>query len=173
MLNNNLSNIIRTASTTQRIELWAANYWIDGAYFALYSKDFSTDNPDDSSAGTFRLSAYQNKVLEGTPNGELIWNNTDLAGAAIIVKSLGSNGYIVYRSGLILQWGEAGQAQTTVYDSYVALPISFAGTSYQVIYTVRGYGLHSCTLSARTSSAFNVNFAEPNVAAIRWLAIGI
>ena len=124
MLNNNLSNIIRAANSSQRLELWSADYLDNGAYFALYSKDFSAGYPDDSSAGTFRLSAYQNKILTGTPNGELIWDNTNLGGAAIVAQSFGLNGYIKYASGLILQWGSYATPSGTYVTEYT-LPVPF------------------------------------------------
>ena len=43
-------------------------------------------------------------ILKGAPNGSLEWNTNDLAGAAIVAKSLTTNGYIKYANGLIIQW---------------------------------------------------------------------
>ena len=49
--------------------------------------------------------------LRGFPNGNLTWNGNDLAGSAIVAKSLSANGYIKYASGLIIAWHTSGGSQ--------------------------------------------------------------
>ena len=62
----------------------------------------------------------------------LTWNGNDLAGSAIVAKSLGANGYVKYASGLIIQWGVAlcdvGSKVTKV-----TLPLSFPANEYRTI----------------------------------------
>ena len=74
-----------------------------GASLHLLGKDFGK-----SYDGFFQLSAIDSPTniikLEGGPDKSLTWANNDLAGSAIIAKSLGTNGYIKYASGLIVQW---------------------------------------------------------------------
>lgn len=56
----------------------------------------------------------------------------DLAGSAVVAKSLGVNGYVKYASGLIIQWGAAlckGGTKPTI----VTLPLSFTANEYRTI----------------------------------------
>jgi hypothetical protein len=69
-------------------------------------------------------------ALTGT---NLTWNDNDLGGSAIAAKSLGTNGYIKYASGLIIQWRPISIQDTTPgYVHHWGLPISFSNTNYAV-----------------------------------------
>ena len=73
----------------------------DSAFLQAYGKN------NNLYPGVFSLNANIGngvKSLVGFPDGRLTWNNNDLAGSAIISKNLVSNSYIVFASGLILQW---------------------------------------------------------------------
>ena len=62
----------------------------------------------------------------GALNGDsLTWNGNDLAGSAIVAKSLGPIGYIKYASGLIIQWTGAWGIPTGTTEKKVNFPISF------------------------------------------------
>ena len=81
---------------------------------------------DSNNNGTFALKANNGSVyanLVGRPNGALTWAGNDLAGSAIVAKSLGANGYIKYASGFIIQWGYASTDANGT--KTVTLPISY------------------------------------------------
>lgn len=61
--------------------------------------------------------------MRGTPAGELLWRGNDLAGSVIVKKSLDVKGYIIYASGLILQWGFVNTGN--VYEYNGSFPIVF------------------------------------------------
>lgn len=56
----------------------------------------------------------------------LTWNGNDLAGAAIVAKSLGTNGYVKYASGLIIQWKNGKFATFSNGKTRISFPISFS-----------------------------------------------
>jgi hypothetical protein len=76
-------------------------------------------------------------------------NGNDIAGSAIVAKSLGTNGYIKYASGLILQWGQAS-IETANTATRIELPINFsANDKYSVVANVlRGNGSNTVTISS-------------------------
>jgi len=72
-------------------------------------------------------------ALTGT---NLTWNANDLGGSAIVAKSLGTNGYIKYASGLIVQWGSYALpygTNVTEYTLPVPFNVSFTTSSYQIV----------------------------------------
>ena len=88
-------------------------------------------------AGNFLLKANNgtnNYELAGTPDGTLTWAGNDLAGTAIVAKSIGGAGYVKYASGLIIQWSNESKIEANV-NVEVVFPISFTSTS-QIYYTV-------------------------------------
>jgi len=106
---------------------------ITGATLVLAGKDRTADS------GDFFLQAYNKetstiKQLHGMGTGELGWAGNDLAGSAIVAKSLGANGYIKYASGLILQWGEENVVQNTLQK--INLPITIPNIICSAIATV-------------------------------------
>ena len=76
--------------------------------------------------GIFQLTANDNTnhiMLRGVPDGKLIWNSNDLAGAAIVSKNLTSNnGYITYVTNLTIQYGATNLSGDVTNVTY---PISF------------------------------------------------
>lgn len=83
----------------------------------------------------------------------LTFNANDLAGAAVVDKSLGENGYIKYANGLIIQWGKfqkfnlSAGYQNTPIDYPIAFP----------------YGAALCLVQIRRGSNANIAVgAEPN-----------
>ena len=88
-------------------------------------------------AGNFLLKANNgtnNYELAGTPDGTLTWAGNDLAGTAIVAKSIDGAGYVKYASGLIIQWSNKSRIEANV-NVEVVFPISFTSTS-QIYYTV-------------------------------------
>ena len=56
----------------------------------------------------------------------LTWNNNDIAGSAIVAKSLGDNGYVKYASGLIIQWKIGNIANFSDSKTTIYFPIAFS-----------------------------------------------
>ena len=66
----------------------------------------------------------------------LTWNGNDLAGSAIVAKSLKPNGYIKYASGLVIQWGAYYfplSAQIAKGELECMFPISFSKKTLNVV----------------------------------------
>ena len=155
---------------TGGIDLNSANLQLNGG-----------QNPTDT--GYFRLFACDainglQTVLKGQPNGMLFWNDNDLAGSAIVAKSLGANGYIEYASRLIIQWGFAQSALGSKTVD-VTFPVSFIN-SYRMVgnrisnntnddpYIVNVYH------QSKSEAIFYTNTTVPSVSnwSLHWFAIG-
>ena len=105
----------------------------------------------------------------------LTWNGNDLAGSAIVAKSIGESGYIKYASGLIIQWGIVGNPHH-ITGMEVKFPITF---NNNVICTItpkeanftganRGKSFLMCNL---TLSSFKIEMPEA-VTYFNYIAIG-
>jgi hypothetical protein len=96
----------------------------------------------------------------------------DIAGSAIVAKSLGTNGYIKYASGLIVQWGSGFANNTGGYTNQ--LPISF-DNKYSVI-TIASGGSDATnnviTIGTKSLTEFKSATSYPAAVTIEWLAIG-
>lgn len=55
------------------------------------------------------------------------------SGGTISASSLGTNGYVKFSNGLILQWGAKNPGNTTKYNMQVNFPISFTTTPYSIV----------------------------------------
>lgn len=123
-----------------------------GAYVGGYLQLFSKNN--QALPGGFQLSAINDTeggghnidTLRGEPDGSLTWiingTLTDLAGSAIVGKSVNENGYITYASGLIIQWRQDGQwddGPTSLNENYD----SWSGYCYQYVFNIEctGFGI--------------------------------
>lgn len=83
-------------------------------------------SPNASTEGNFLLRArWSTATLAGYEDGRLTWAGNDLGGASIVAKSLGTNGYIKYASGLTIQWGYVAPSSAMVDNVAVSFPISF------------------------------------------------
>ena len=105
-----------------------------GASLILVGKD-NTSLGDTK--GAFSLYATTDSdtfcTLTGYARGKLLWNHNDLAGSAIVAKSISANGYIKYASGLILQWGTVALKSDTDYT--LTYPIAFSTNPKFIIST--------------------------------------
>jgi hypothetical protein len=149
---------------------------IPGARLALMGMD-RTDN-----AGDFFLQAYDKatntiKQLHGKPDGKLSWRGNDLAGSAIVAKSLGTNGYIKYANGLIIQWGVGDfEDGVTGGDNFIRkaflFPIPFSSTNYSFTCTQSNYytGLSNYFFRERNTNSIQVYTDKANP--YTWIAIG-
>ena len=95
----------------------------------------------------------------------------DLGGGAIVKKSFGRAGYIVYASGLIIQWGQANVNN----KDRINYPIGFA-ENYNHQVTVTGYS-NGNALGFATEiegpNSFKIYFNAPSgTAGFRWIGIG-
>lgn len=131
------------------LELYAPQYSnadIQGGF------DLSTNLGNDHPEG--------NHKLKGRADGTLVWRGNDLAGSAIVSKSISTNGYITYASGLILQWGYSNAITN---GSNIYYPISFPIYSLNVVTSA---GVITSTYS---NSSFKVDDATRGFS---WFAIG-
>jgi hypothetical protein len=121
--------------TSKDLSLHATWYGNKGATLNLCGKDYS-GNP-----GRFILGAADGTntpKLVGFPDGRMIWDNNDLAGSAIVAKSLTNENSWYYKlaSGLIVQGGLTSTPSftNTTGGSYMDfnLPISFS-SFYNVV----------------------------------------
>lgn len=103
----------------------------DGALLQLASTD---------TGGRFNLKVSNGSdhiALQGWTNGALTWEDNDLAGSAIVAKSLGVSGYVKYASGLAIQWAQLHGITFNSEGIYTyTFPISFsAAPALTVTYT--------------------------------------
>lgn len=77
---------------------------------------------------------------------------------AIVAKSLNTNGYIKYASGLIIQWGKVSPTSDTTYELDVHLPISYTSSSTYAVFASLNTGNHNNIrqLGAYISSASKI-----------------
>lgn len=121
-----MTGVLRKSTNDTALYLYGGDGWDNGCELALYGKDIAEKTPGNVFKGGFRLTAAngtRRHYLGGSADGELKWNNTDLAGAGIVSQQLGATGYIKYAGGLIIQWGRIDQTSGT--SIWVPFPISF------------------------------------------------
>lgn len=139
-----------------------------GANFRLYGKDSTTG------AGQFSISANDGTnsgLLVGKPDGTLTWEGNEVE--RVVASSLtGSNFYIKYASGLIIQGGYA----TAALNSKVTMPIAFSNSNYivQVQPTTSTIGTSLfMAVSGITTTYFNIQSDAGSATVPKtWLAIG-
>ena len=113
------------------------------------------------------------KSLNGTPSGLLQWDSNDLGGSAIVAKSLDTNGYIKYASGLIVQWGSKSISGS---PTDISFPISFNSYPGSIIVTpTGGYDIGNFSVVKTwgvTTSKFGVYSSPVEEQSVNWIAIG-
>ena len=121
----------------------------------------------------------QDTELRGTPAGALTWGSNDLAGSAIVAKSLGATGYIKYASGLVMQWGTATNLPASQDVVPVTFPITFPNGVGSVVITSAGsygnqLGFSWGQVKDITTSGFKLSTAASDVDSQgkNWFAIG-
>lgn len=151
----------------------------NGAHLGLFGRNNTSQGK--TLAGCFSITTATNPAdnyycqLIGKMDKSLIWCGDDLAGSAIVAKSLNYNGYVKYASGLIVQYGHATIVQNT--DSItITYPLSFKNSP--VFFAVpswdRTAGLYpfSC-FTNETTGRFQLSQAYPSENnTVNWLAIG-
>lgn len=121
----------------------------------------------------------QDTALRGTPAGALTWGSNDLGGSAIVAKSLDTNGYIKYASGLVMQWGTATNLPASQDVVPVTFPITFPNGVGSVVITSAGsygnqLGFSWGQVKDITTSGFKLSTAASDVDSQgkNWFAIG-
>ena len=94
---------------------------------------------------------------------------------AIVAKSLGTNGYIKYASGPILQWGSTTELSTSNPIATIQLPITFT-SNYKVFVTPAGsaaIGNYSVNkVWEKTNAQFSIYSSPMENEVLMWFAIG-
>jgi hypothetical protein len=139
------------------------------ARLSLYGGSSSNGN-----AGKFVLesaTANDSVKLVGEQNGNLVWGSNDLAGSAIVAKSLSANGYIKYASGLIIQWGRLIPSAT---EQTITFPISFSiSTSYSTLCGLSASVAAGVSMVNMTASTAKIVTASGNTSyQHNWVAVG-
>lgn len=159
---------LKRNNNTSRLSLSGGN---QSAYMNLYGKECTETNNQSA----FAICAHNgtiSKALLGKLDGSLLWDGNDLAGSAIVAKSLGANGYIKYASGLIVQWGWAGTNESGTVT--VNFPVTFSSGTQ--IYRPQITAMDSANNfyyidNDRTNTTFVVKGTASK--AFAWLAVGV
>ena len=116
-------------------------------------------------------------IVNAAFSGTLKHGNNDLAGAAIVAKSLDVNGYVKYASGLTIQWGHVDI--TNASRTLVTFPINFAVNACAFLATINWKEHSNDTLlmrhidsGARNSAVVVLNEIVSGTTRINWIAIG-
>ena len=115
-------------------------------------------------------------IVNAAFSGTLKHGNNDLAGAAIVAKSLNENGYIKYASGLIIQWGYAlMNGNTAGVTANVTFNTSFSSVNNTVMLSEKTSNrkVEYWLSSNSTKTGFQITANNPNGTYINWLAIGL
>lgn len=123
--NDSITIMGGTSDNNAYLQLNGAEKSFGAGFFLLMSKDASNY-------------AY----LTGQPTGGLYWANNgvdcDVAGSAIVAKSLGTTGYSKRADGLIEQWGQTTAPATMSSNVPVTFPITFPNAVSSVVITSEG-----------------------------------
>lgn len=113
------------------LNLYSATYWNKGGHISLSSYQ-ALENPGGFKLCTGNNSNSSVKYLIGKPDGTLTWVGNDLAGTAIVAKSLNINGYIKFASGLIIQWFRSSDnaIESGINGTSTAYPLQFPKSVY-------------------------------------------
>jgi len=167
-----------------RLSLCAGNLTDNnrGGLIELFDKNFNDPTSLAGAVDIYAITDTQSSYIRLKANGELIYapneSQRDLGSAAINAKSFGTNGYIKYTSGLIVQWGTLSYSNTN--NITINFNVSFETSLYICIanalinnYVNDNITIHPIVtlLRGETRTAQPINVSEPG-RAIKWLAIG-
>lgn len=121
-----VSGTIRQKVDNSCVVLWGGSQERTGAKLLIFGNENEV-NPGNFYVNTGYVDGEHCELI-AKPNGDLTFNHnypgggikTDLAGGAIVAKSLAANGYVKYASGLIIAW----------YTSSGSLPITIGTKLY-------------------------------------------
>lgn len=125
---------------------------------------------DGSGNASISIDVGNANTVGGYTAAQLIAN-----AGGIIASSLGTNGYVKFGNGLILQWGSTTHNQNDGVSFAVTFPISFS-SPFSFVGTDNSLGIVFCTtLSATTANVqiFNRTSGYAVGSLLRWIAIGI
>lgn len=99
----------------------------------------------------------------------LICTGAEGRGEKVVDVSFGTNGYIKYASGLIIQWGRTG----AVHDATIYYPISFSSsTSYSAVGVSNGWTGSTANFGMSNLTASSFYFNSDTDYVWLWIAIG-
>ena len=164
----------------------------DNSWIRIMCGDSVTDSPaiffngndgtGSANKGLITLSAMNKTAntpatLSIHPSNGLTYQNwegypADLGGSAIVVKSLGANGYIKYASGLTLQWGiEVPEPGITF-----TLPISYSTNTYRAFTQIQNgqadFTVTNCSVISNSQLRINTQTVVTGGRAVNWFTIG-
>lgn len=148
-VNNNLQNQINTHTNSIN---------------TLNSTTVKTSgNQTISGQKTFNNAVF---VPDSTTNGTAV-NLTD--------QSLGSDGYVKFGNGLLIQWGQHTIGSSSTSTGYITFPVVFLNTSYKFVATHVG-GDNSAvsiySVSERGRSRIYINVGLKQAMTTEWIAVG-
>ena len=112
-------------------------------------------------------------IVNAAFSGTLKHGGNDLAGTAIVAKSLTPNGgYIKYASGLVIQFGHYSDVPSR--ETVITYPVSMSGFQCVSIEQIDDglVGGKSIVCGKLDGLGFTVKTVQGGVSSIRWLAIG-
>ncbi len=143
------NNGIRLQDNTQEVKIVGGTSTTDSAYIAIRG----ANHPNFPGQIDIRAHVGNDDCsLLLKPDGFLRWAGNDLAGSAIVAKSLSANGYIKYASGLIIQWGTFTSRTATAVHT-VSFPIAFPTKVFGICPTA---GFNVTAVGDFNVSGFNV-----------------
>ena len=103
---------------------------------------------------------------------------TDLAGSAIVAKSLGPNGYVKYANSLVIQWGSSGSINDSLEGLEITFPIQFHTEVFSLVANGSTGGAAKFSITTKrvtTTRAYLVadgSIPSGSNSFCKWLAIG-
>lgn len=171
---------VSKSDDTSSLSLLGGTARLKGASFVAMGNK-STYNAGEFWVETGKIDS-NSCTLVGNPFGELIWTKnkvkTDLAGSAILAKSLGTNGYVKYANNLIIQWGSSGSINDSSEGLEITFPIQFSTEVFSLVANGSTGGaakFHITTKHVTTTSAYlvaNGSIPDGSNSFCKWLAIG-
>lgn len=117
-------------------------------------------------------------IVNAAFRGTLKHENNDLAGSAIVAESLGTNGYIKYASGLIIQWGSSGSINDSSEGLEITFPIQFHTEVFTLVANSSTGGTAKFYITTKRITTINAylvangSIPDGSDSFCKWLAIG-
>ena len=173
--NLTVNGTINGTASSAGMRLQATPNWTNGSQINIFGKDAPDYNNGIQMFAVKDYNTNSYSVLALKPNGSLFLQPPGtqvanlLSDAAIVAKSLGTNGYIKYASGLIMQWG---RALIAISSTQITFPVSFSNTNYIIICTPYRESGEMPVVVTR-DYATGLCYGQASIETyIRWLAIG-
>lgn len=100
----------------------------DGTTGTITTQDTVYTHPTSAGNKHIPSGGSSGQILRWSAAGTAVWGSDN--STCIIAQSLGTNGYVKFANGLILQWGVFNSG--TNWDTYFTFPIAFSVACYAV-----------------------------------------